>query len=65
MAHASSDSFEMDGGHVRAWIEQRQSFCLKIVTPEGDPVELAEHELQRLIEGLQRLSQRLKELEGD
>ena len=61
----ASDSFEMDGGHVRAWIEQGQSFWVKIVTPEGDPVELAEHELERLIQGLHKLSRRLQELEGE
>jgi hypothetical protein len=57
-------TFELKNGQVRAWIEQGQSFCLKAVTREGDPVELWEDQLDSLIEGLQGLKAELARLEG-
>ncbi len=58
------DDFEMDGGCVRAWVEQESSIHVKIVTREGDPVELSHGEVMALVEGLQRLARRLEELDG-
>ena len=53
------DVVEIASGAIRLWLEQGQAICIKAVTAEGDPVELAVHELNELIRALQILKSRL------
>jgi len=53
------DVVEIASGAIRLWLEKGQSICIKAVTAEGDPVELAVHELNELIRALQILKSRL------
>ena len=50
---------EIASGAIKLWLEQGQAICIKAVTAEGDPVELAVHELNELIRALQILKSRL------
>lgn len=54
-------SFEMDRGAVRAWLDGEGDFHIRIVDPHGDPVELAEHEVDTLISELARLRSRMED----
>jgi hypothetical protein len=51
----SSNVASLADGEVRLWIEQGASLHLKAATPQGDPVELSENEVQQLIDELRRL----------
>jgi hypothetical protein len=46
---------------IYMWVEQGSSVMVKAVTSFGDPVELAEHEVLKVIAALQLSLQRLRE----
>ncbi|MET1110931.1 MAG: hypothetical protein ABWX67_05315 [Allosphingosinicella sp.] len=47
--------FELAGGDIILWAEKGGPVMLKTVEKHGDPVELAEHEVQDLIDALEKL----------
>lgn len=47
--------YEHDDGDLRVWVAQRSSVHIKAVTKTGDPVELGEPELRKLIAVLNKL----------
>lgn len=47
--------FELAGGEIVLWAEDGGPIMLKVVQKYGDPVELAEHEAQELVQRLQEL----------
>jgi hypothetical protein len=49
---------------VRMWLEQGSSVHLKAIEPSGDPVELAGHEIERVIVALQLLLAQLRAKSG-
>ena len=46
--------------HVTLWVADGGSIHIKIRDPYGDPVELAEHEAEELVEVLNKLIAELK-----
>jgi hypothetical protein len=48
-------SRELFGGDVRIWINEGGAISLIACDKHGDPVELAEHEVQKLIDALRGL----------
>jgi len=40
--------WESKDGEIRIWIEQNHSICLKVITKEGDPVEITGDEALKL-----------------
>jgi hypothetical protein len=44
------------------WLEDQGQLCRKAVTAYGDPVELAEHEIEELLEAIQLI---LKTIRAD
>ena len=51
-----SEVVELAGNDITIWVEPGGPLCIKALTAEGDPVELAEHEVEDLILALRRLS---------
>jgi hypothetical protein len=47
--------FELAGGEITLWAEEGGPIMLKVTEKYGDPVELAEHEAQELIDRLKQL----------
>lgn len=47
--------FKIAGGDIVIWAEDGGPIMLKVEEKYGDPVELAEHEAQELIDCLQKL----------
>ena len=45
--------YEIAGGDILIWAESGGPVMLKVVEKHGDPVELAEHEVQDLIDVLE------------
>lgn len=43
------------------WLEQESSVQLKAVTRSGDPVELAPHEVRRLVDALLGMAEELEQ----
>ena len=52
---SNTETFEIAGGDVRAWVEQGETVHLKAVDGFGDPVELTAEELRALMDVLTRL----------
>jgi hypothetical protein len=46
---------ELAGGEIILWAENGGPIMLKVLQPHGDPVELADHEAQELVDCLVRL----------
>jgi hypothetical protein len=51
---------EIAGGEIVLWAEDGGSIMLKVAQRNGDPVELAEHEAEELVECLEKLIASLK-----
>lgn len=45
-------------GHLHAWVEQESSLHIKAITGAGDPVELSDGEVEKLIAFLQKYLER-------
>ena len=45
--------WENDDQQIQCWIDAGTCLCLRVVTGTGDPVELSEDDLERLIVVLQ------------
>jgi hypothetical protein len=52
--------FELAGGDIVLWSEEGGPIMLKVLEKHGDPVELAEHEAQELIDVLGKLLETVK-----
>ena len=53
---SKSEVRQLAGGEIQMWVEQGQSICLRAVSKQGDPVELAVHEVRELIKELEALA---------
>lgn len=52
--------FELAGGDIILWAEDGGPIMLKVTEKYGDPVELADHEAQELIDCLRQLLDTVK-----
>jgi hypothetical protein len=52
--------YEIAGGEITLWAEDGGPIMLKVTEKYGDPVELAEHEAQELIDRLKELLEIVK-----
>lgn len=51
-----SDLHKLAGGEIVLWLDSlRGPICIKTVERYNDPIEMAEHEAEELIEVLQKL----------
>ena len=55
MKSANQEIFELSHGELVAWVDPGAAVHLKVVTPQGDPVELNAEEVRALCEALQKL----------
>ncbi|MGH6882345.1 hypothetical protein [Hypericibacter sp.] len=52
----SSDVYKIAGGEIVLWLDRPGGpICIKTVEKHHDPVEMAEHEAEELVEVLQKL----------
>lgn len=47
--------YQIAGGEIVLWTEKGGPIMLKVTEKYGDPVELADHEAQELVDCLQKL----------
>jgi len=52
--------FEIAGGEIVLWAEDGGPIMLKVTEKYGDPIELAEHEAQDLIDILKQLLESIR-----
>lgn len=56
----NTELFTLSDGEIELCLVGTSSLHLRSVTPEGDPVELSDHEAELLSEALLRMIKRIK-----